>query len=278
MRYLNLVLLACIQGGQADTTRPSTPTSSPAEPHKGFSWTNTITLKVKNQFLTSSCLSHAITTTVEAYFKIHKIHDGAWSALDLYYCGLTKESRFIDFYALSDMERDGIEIMSSTCAHTKMLNVLQKLPCAQRDSCKEPRAVIKKFKRLLYPTKTSDVQKALREYGPLIVGVYFTSGMGAYSRQVQKKQGKRIYQAQDWDKGRQPTDDDAHAVVMLGWDYDSTGRLYWILQNSHGNSSGDNGLVYVYEKEGHLFKLGFFAIVEASLSQPPVKKKEPAKQ
>jgi C1A family cysteine protease len=43
-------------------------------------------------------------------------------------------------------------------------------------------------------------------------------------------------------------DDVLHAVLILGYGFDN-GKLYWIIQNSHGTSSGENGLLYMSEGE-----------------------------
>ena len=36
-----------------------------------------------------------------------------------------------------------------------------------------------------------------------------------------------------------------HAVVIVGWGFSSTGKLYWVVRNSWGEIWGDNGYAYI---------------------------------
>lgn len=64
--------------------------------------------------------------------------------------------------------------------------------------------------------------------GPLQVGfiiyddfMYYSGGSGAY------------------EVTSSSTPVGGHAVKLIGWDYDYTGRLYWICQNQWSDSWGD---------------------------------------
>lgn len=51
-----------------------------------------------------------------------------------------------------------------------------------------------------------------------------------------------------------------HAVKVLGWAYDSSGKLYWLCQNQWGTSWGLNGYFKIYTGEGGIDLLGFSCV------------------
>jgi cathepsin B len=48
-----------------------------------------------------------------------------------------------------------------------------------------------------------------------------------------------------------------HAVKLIGWNYDSNGRLYWICQNQWGTNWGINGYFNIYAGEAGLDSAAF---------------------
>ena len=43
-----------------------------------------------------------------------------------------------------------------------------------------------------------------------------------------------------------------HTIKVIGWNYDSSGNLYWICQNSWGTSWGISGFFEIYSTQGDI--------------------------
>jgi hypothetical protein len=230
---------------------------SPLEP---FDWRDRFSLKVKNQHLTSSCVSQAITTVLEAYFKRTQQHDGSWSALDLYYCGLNPEVRLLPGAAFAALKSDVTHFLkSSECPHVKSLHFLMKAACSLRGLCKAPSAKIQNYHQIR-GASTDFIKKEIVKHGPLVGTINWTTAIEAFL-----KFGKEAaYREKDWEQYITP-DSGWHAVTVLGWNFDSQENLYWIIQNSYGKNLGDNGVFHLYEKEAELLQNDFFSITKATL-------------
>ena len=106
-------------------------------------------------------------------------------------------------------------------------------------------------------TDNDAIKRALMEYGALSTSVYWSSG--------NLKNAKNYYYRGDSGAN--------HAVAIVGWDddYDKSnfknspeGNGAWIIKNSYGTSSGDNGFFYVSYYDSRLAqpgKLATYAII-----------------
>lgn len=78
------------------------------------------------------------------------------------------------------------------------------------------------------------LKKAIYWLGPLYIGCQVP-----FKFQIQGFIFKNYIYSGDLDKGG------SHAMVLTGWGTTSTGKEYWIVQNSWGNSWGNNGFVWI---------------------------------
>jgi C1A family cysteine protease len=106
------------------------------------------------------------------------------------------------------------------------------------------------------------VQQELFDNGPLITSFKWTKAMQAYSTSK-----TRIFREKDWlKKGEEHSElINYHSAVVLGWDFDEQGTLFWIIQNSHGKGRGDKGIMYLYADEADILKEDFISLTNVIL-------------
>lgn len=84
-----------------------------------------------------------------------------------------------------------------------------------------------------YLTTNAEIMNELEKNGPLMVGFAVYSDFMSYS--------SGVYQ-----KSIIATIKGGHAVKLIGWNYDSSGLLYWICQNQWSTSWGESGFFNIY--------------------------------
>jgi cathepsin B len=78
-----------------------------------------------------------------------------------------------------------------------------------------------------------EIMNEIYTNGPVQVGFVAYSDFYTYSTGIyEKTPSAEVY--------------GGHAVKLIGWNYDSSNRLYWICENEWGTSWGLNGFFYIY--------------------------------
>lgn len=80
------------------------------------------------------------------------------------------------------------------------------------------------------------VQDTLRHHGPLLVSLTLYADLHTYNGGIYR-----------YDRTSRAVA--GHIVIIVGWDCDSAGRLYWICKNSWGPQWGERGYFRIYPEE-----------------------------
>jgi len=105
----------------------------------------------------------------------------------------------------------------------------------------------------LSPTEAA-LENTLANVGPVSVAVYVSANFQSYRSGV-------FYD------NTCPLDRVNHAVVLVGYGADSSGRQYYILRNSWGSSWGSNGYMLFARNNNNMCSIasyGIYPIVQAS--------------
>jgi hypothetical protein len=241
-----------------------------------------IGLTVKDQETTQSCISQAISTVLEAYFKrspeysylFQQGQNIEWSGYDIYYCKLNQFTRRMFRLALQSLKNK--RIASARCPHVQRMMFKQAASCANRRECQDFSAVIEEYGGISNTT-TLNILQALHRHGPL--GILHTWGKEiiSYSEYIQHYQHTRhpVFYKQDWAADAANIKVDLvtklvnwHATVLVGYGYRPDGRLFWIIQNSHGTHTGYYGYLYVGEHELNFMDYDVWYISKARFDNP----------
>jgi hypothetical protein len=243
-------------------------------PFKPFNYLD-LNLAIKNQMETSSCLSQSLSTLLEAYMKRHSLAQNEWSGFDLYFCKLKLLKTWV---TLTVKSATNARIASAECPSSKGLSKYQLSGyCDKREQCTEKSALIKKLTDFEPKGNTAEVIDKLKKYGPLLAGVRWNAAIAQYNHEASipdcVTDMKKVFYTKDYarTKGLSNKVKEAlmgHAVTIVGFDYDTDGSLYWIVQNSHGKDAGFKGYLYLGEKELSLTQFPMAYLEEAELGSP----------
>jgi C1A family cysteine protease len=239
----------------------------------GFDWRKkNVELKIKDQRSSGSCISHAVTSAIEAYFQINQGKKTSWSALDLYYCVAEKDTRHFTQDVFEQLSKKGVK--SSDCLFTKSLPVLKRRACVSRNTCEKPTAILTKYTRS--QQNKFDIMHRIKNTGPVVMSMQWSAQVSEYVKQYSSRKGwkkPKVFKSEDYadissDRTSADSDDDdddsLHAILVLGYGFDN-GKLYWIVQNSHGEDSGEKGIMYIAEGELEMTRHPTTSIEEVQL-------------
>jgi hypothetical protein len=244
-------------------------------------------LTIKHQGYSYSCVSHSISTLLEAYFKRNRPLDYAahtsWSSFDIHFC---KQNHFTMIsYQLALAAIKGKRIAADSCSHAKAMQLTLTSQCSERYVCPEDTAVVDDYGHIDHAT-TQSIIEALYSYGPLGILSNWGKEVATYTHFLSKNgpanaDSNVIFYKQDWTTAAElyarPSWTSRiarwHAMVLVGYGYRPNGELFWIILNSYGRGMGHEGFIFCGEHELNFASHKIWYVKKAHIDAPLFRRK-----